>query len=1410
MGGQLSLLAQTAPSIAIFSYIDILDETHYVTQLNNSRFLKTCKALDPNGEIVIKVFIKPKEDSSLNNVISKLKSEAILLSTLPNVLNYSKIFETNRAGYLVRQHLKTNLYDRLNSRPYFTDIESRFVAFQLLNALNDIHALNIKHGDIKTENILLTTSNWVILSDFSAHIKPAYVPEDNPGEFSFYFDTSKRRACYLAPEKFDSVLAASRTKKHNITKEMDIFSMGCCIAELFTEERPIFSLSQLFKYKNGSNSLDDILQQLNLKKIPILSELLCDMLAIDPQQRLPASELLQKYRGTLFPDYFYTFLYDYFKTLINLETSIPFTEDIEVKSTLQDKLGVIDRNLMKVYNDFSKICNALNFPVLKNEDIRTDTSDEYIHISNEYLLLCRYDENEQIPAIKDGVAVLFLNFVSQGVRNLISVESRIKSLQLLTGFSLFVSDEIKLDRVIPFVVFLFEDSSSRVRCVAIKALSDMLKEVRKLNDLNENIFVDYLLPRILQLLQNSKDDRLVRMTLAANISDFAHKANLFQEFSFFDQKTNMPDLLQDFESTEILKKYSRKLTQTFEDITVRLLTDNDACVKIALLNNILPLCSFFGREKTNDIILSHLITYLNDKDPALRMFLVQCISGIAILLGPITMEQYILPLLIQTLTDTEEIIVVSVLKNLKDLIKTGFVAKSYFHDITQIVAPLVLHPNNWIREFALLTIADLIKQLSKAEIYCILYPILRPYFDFDIEFSTDMILSSSKTPVTRVIYNLLSSWYLRSKKSFFWQRVPSNSIDSFGNSAVAFVDKKYVKENYGLNSIKNETKLDIRTNENETVPLTIEDKFWIDKFRNIGLKEAEMWKIVALREYVVRTTRSNSKKRENSNSFQNTEAVKTISLNDNMMPNTIFFDIEFLDSETPSLNDSNVSNGYESIQTSEKRTNNHSKVIEMKGSLIFKNNPMPTTVSSFKNVYVQLEPTNNHHEGQNHLTMREQKPPKFTVRSSYEGNKKTVQEYVRTLHVFPSLREYKEFGFVAEDIDNKIDIEDFKGNFVMSYPQSYNYSIVSSDILLGSKVFVVYGADQGTLSVWDISGVSSEKLKIEPLTYECSAEITSVKSLGGFDSFCVALKSGQLLVLRVSYQGEVSFKSDSQIICIRKAQVSQNPSEFITHIEYDTLGETFQIIALTNFSNILLYDIRTMELIKKIEISPKLGSCTTIAVDTKNMLLFIGSVAGVIEMWDLRFFVKIRTWTFGSSLPISQLKIITLEGINYLLVCGGISSTFFTIWNITKQTCKHVFVKSDEQPSIESFNTIDFQEDKVDNNFEHYKIDNPIIHIVKDRVFYTDCSSRRLYILDVRNPGKSLLFCGNEISSYPFSTTKVTTSLTLSLPRKSADSLEQENNLLASRRIIAIKTVKLESRNFLLVTDDSGYINVYS
>lgn len=126
---------------------------------------------------------------------------------------------------------------------------------------------------------MITSWNWVLLTDF-ASFKPTYLPEDNPADFSYFFDTSRRRyslhqsrsvsllcfdevifiqyisrTCYIAPERFVKTLSSElsntlllpeqEVKTGDLHPMMDIFSAGCALTELYNEGHPPFDFSQL-------------------------------------------------------------------------------------------------------------------------------------------------------------------------------------------------------------------------------------------------------------------------------------------------------------------------------------------------------------------------------------------------------------------------------------------------------------------------------------------------------------------------------------------------------------------------------------------------------------------------------------------------------------------------------------------------------------------------------------------------------------------------------------------------------------------------------------------------------------------------------------------------------------------------------------------------------------------------------------------------------------------------------------------------------------------------------------------------------------------------------------------------------------------------------------------------------------
>lgn len=1471
MGGNLSLLAQTTPSIALSSYIDVLDEVHYVSSLNQSQFLKTCKALDPNGEIVIKLFIKPNDKYELSQMCNMLRTESLKLSNCPSILNYSKIVETNRAVYLIRQHIKSNLYDRLSSRPYLTPLELKFIVFQLLKGLQELHDLEICHGDLKTENILINSWNWVILTDLSSFIKPEYLPEDNPAEYSFYFDTSNRRNCYVAPERFNTKLYdanitklnnSSKIINKNITAKMDIFSAGCCIAELFSEGTSLFNLSELFKYKNNEFNVRKILSE-RLDHLgeesEIIINLIMDMINVNPDERLSCKELLAKYKGILFPNYLDDFIYDYFKLLamsgsnINSQHKLNINKRLTVHGTLETSVELFDNCLNKLYRDFHKICQALKFSAeLHNGNNSTDKTQinrfyrNFIGLDSNVIVNLKIFSNLQnIRSIKEESALLFVSFLIHSLRCLTTTSNKIKCLELLTAFAQFISDENKLNRVIPYLMLCLENfNEPKIQALAIQCLYQILIVVETVSQLNEGIFVDYILPRIKKILQHNQTNIYVRIVLSNCIGDLVAIAKVFQKMAISNSnnKTNNPSLVN-LNYSDIISQYDRTLNHLVENIVIRLLTDNDLWVKIALLKNILPLCEFFKRDKTNDIILSHLITYLNDRNYLLRMTLVEIIPSVAILLGPITLEQYILPLLVQTLNDSEESVIISVLSGLKDLCKTGLINKKLFYDLANTISILVLYPNYTIRQLSISILYEISQQLTDAEIYCKLYPIIRQFFSFDVEISLDLMVESCRQPVSRSVYNLLCSWSLRASNSLFWQQVPNAHIDSFGNNIYEFITKDYIPSNYGNLKPKNnqisKTKISVirsskntlLTTDQKHIPLTTEDKLWIDKFKNIGLQERELWKLEVLRNYVLRTTRNKNRSTKidvDPNEFIPNEYLNA-TLPPNIMPRNVFFDVNFYhnkktkndhaifssvlvskdmpsDSKNMGLNDSNNNNVTPSI-------------VNYHGSLIFKTKASSTTTTQdIKNVYVQLEPSKNHR-----LSNSENIPQEdiasyenhYFVKNSYDGDIPTIKEFLSRLSIQPTLREYKEFGPQTNVHGKSNDISENINKYVATLADNIHYSICGIDVTSDNRPYLLTSSLQGIINLWDISKIVSGKQLTSNLKYECDSSITHMSLIPGYDTALISLENGKLLSLRIRYKDLRNERIYLKLQPVRKFDMGKinnfeglelEEHEHITKFKICVNEEISMIVALTNTFRIMLIDLRDMKLIDIVENPLDHGAICSLEVNSTDNTLLIGTIKGIIDIWDLRFKILVRSFTFGDHTPITRIEHIPFLGNTRVVVVGGSNDVLFSTWDYNKLQCRQAVLMSNEPISVNLFKPIcsGLSELKYQNKSDCSIISS--MEVCANLVAVTVNNTSDIILFNLRDTTKCKIVSGPNKGNFVFATIQGTTNLSFILMKLKPTI----SSMRLSHEVVSkLKIGQIGYKPILFASDNQNLIQVY-
>jgi serine/threonine protein kinase len=109
----------------------------------------------------------------------------------PNILNYSaespfrittELDPKNKDPIVMcfRQYVCFNLHDKLRELlSELSRVEKKWLVFQLLCAVNQLHSKEYVHGDIKPENILVNSYNWLSLADISTADKPVLCMDDN-------------------------------------------------------------------------------------------------------------------------------------------------------------------------------------------------------------------------------------------------------------------------------------------------------------------------------------------------------------------------------------------------------------------------------------------------------------------------------------------------------------------------------------------------------------------------------------------------------------------------------------------------------------------------------------------------------------------------------------------------------------------------------------------------------------------------------------------------------------------------------------------------------------------------------------------------------------------------------------------------------------------------------------------------------------------------------------------------------------------------------------------------------------------------------------------------------------------------------------------------------------------------------
>lgn len=1092
----------------------------------------------------------------------------------------------------------------------------------------------------------------------------------------------------MAPERF---LVAGEQKNGELTHAMDIFSLGCVIAELFLEGTHIFSLAQLFKYRKGEYVPD--LNEIENKNV---RDLVTSMISLDPNDRMTAEQYLNNWKHKLFPDYYYDFLHDFIGAM---STRNHFTSS----GSVLDPQSFLDQRINFIYEHFDKIVKYIGFgqydtsleetiPSNVNEDIDTILVDlpGWRHVVT--------NKNSHNAAMDDG-ALIVLSLITSSLRNISRASIKLKGLDLMLALSQMVNDEAKLDRCLPFFLSLLDDESDIVQAAAVRSMTQLLTLVTVITPLNGALFPEYIFQRLDSI--NSKSSVLVRATYASCLSSLAQSASRFLEMGQILKTAGMLDSFdpetENGTRTETISfdHYRQGLISLFRDHTSALLTDSSTAVRKAFLKSITPLCIFFGRQQTNDVILTHLITYLNDPDSSLRRQFFDCIIGLGPFIGPTSLEQYVQPLMLQALNDPEEFVIAKTFEAFASFAQLGLLKKSDNWNILKVAVRYTMHPNPWIRNnvFGLLTAS--ISWMSPAELHCTLNPILKPFLDCEIfDFTMANLVRCFKKPLRRPVFREALAWVTRAKKSIFWKLPATRKTDS----------------------VESEINLVTPTSVDQ-IPKSSEDTQQLDHMYHSGVTVEDIWKIAVLRDHIYRVARLSYRLKSSPDTLK--LSAKFLVKDLGLTPETVYLNNSQYTVENhmdqlalSNLDDirNNQDNEPESQVQSEPVKSNHSPSqsildgtspriadfqLGKKGATF--GQPSATTATDTTEVYGQMD--------RPYSPQRAYPRPKknhVTAKSTTYDSDPYILKMVNAAYLNLPTTEPVDFGSqvvpvnFAEHLHNPTSSSrksNWKPAGVLASQFMEHKGAVNKIAISPDHNFFLTCSDDGYIKLWDCPRLEKNVINKSAQTFHCGdTKAKFICFIENTYTFACSCSDGSIKIIRV----DVTLDANNIPSKYKKMSVVRNyqleEGTYAVWMEHIKTSDGSVLIAATTNSKLIGIQLNPMKEKFILEQPYNHGVPTCFVVDSGRTCLLLGTSTGVLDLWDLRFNILVKTWSFEDAAPIRRLCLRPKDSGFSVAVVGGTSKCEVSLWRINEFKCTEVYHAGSRVEPTKVYQIVNFEE----------------------------------------------------------------------------------------------------------------------
>lgn len=266
------------------------------------------------------------------------------------------------------------------------------------------------------------------------------------------------------------------------------------------------------------------------------------------------------------------------------------------------------------------------------------------------------------------------------------------------------------------------------------------------------------------------------------------------------------------------------------------------------------------------------------------------------------------------------------------------------------------------------------------------------------------------------------------------------------------------------------------------------------------------------------------------------------------------------------------------------------------------------------------------------------------------------------------------------------------------HTDSVNRVLASPDHL-----FFITASDDGTVKIWDTSRLERNLIHRSRQTHKHAdgVKVTSICFVENTHTFASCASDGSIHIVKVDCTPVGDSAKYGKLRLVRQYQLPEG--EWVIWSEHFKSEAKSIILLATNTSGIIALDLRTMTLLYSFSVPVRYGTPTCFVLDKKHHWLLLGTSHGILSLCDLRFRLRIRSWSLPGSSPIHGLQIHPFKGRGrWVCIAGGTKYNEIVVWDLEKHICREVYrvAVSSETPNPKAYEPIRIDDEKPESLLE--------------------------------------------------------------------------------------------------------------